>query len=205
MLTKLIITIRPIDAVLRFSFKRRLLYIGIGAVVFLAAYSGGAAFPLSEEEAAMVRDQFADQIEGIDMYGIFFNNFRISMAMFIPAAGAGTGAFVGFATGTVYSAIAEQTPGLANIPPLLIFITPFGIMELFVYAMAMSRSGILIVRIVKDKPWRVDQRRPFYQDTLKPTFIELGIAAAVLFAAAVIEWEIIELLGGLDSTLLEPS
>ncbi|MGI0025891.1 MAG: stage II sporulation protein M, partial [Nitrososphaera sp.] len=147
----------------------------------------------------------AEQIEGIDQYGIFFNNFRISLAMFIPAAGAGTGAFVGFATGTVFSAIAEQTPGLSNIPPLLIFITPFGIMELFVYALAMSRSGILIVRIVKDKPWRPDQRRMFYGNTLKPTFIELGIVAAVLFAAAIIEWEIIELLGGLDSTILQPS
>lgn len=190
---------------MRFNFKRRLLYLGIGAAVFLGAYSAGAAFPLSEEEAAMVRDQFADQIEGIDQYGIFFNNLRISLAMFIPAAGAGTGAFVGFATGTVYSAIAEQTPGLANIPPLFIFVTPFGIMELFVYAMAISRSGILIVRIAKDKPWRADQRRPFYQNTLKPTFIELGIAAAVLFAAAIIEWEIIELLGGLDNTLIQPS
>lgn len=188
---------------MRFSLKRRLLYIGIGAVVFLAAYSGGAALPLSEEDAAMVRDQFSEQIEGIDQYGIFINNVRIALAMFIPAAGAGTGAFVGFATGTVYSAIAGQTPGLSNVPPLLIFITPFGIMELFVYAMAMSRSGMLIVRIVKDKPWRVEQRRPFFENSLKPTFIELGIAAAVLFAAAIIEWQIIELLGGLDSTVLQ--
>jgi hypothetical protein len=78
-------------------------------------------------------------------------------------------------------------------------------MELFVYAMGMSRSGILIVRIAKDKPWRADQRRPFFENVLKPTFIELGIAAVVLFAAAIIEWEIIELLGGLDSTVLQPS
>ena len=188
---------------MRFNLKRRLLYLGIGAAVFLAAYSGGAAIPLSEEEAAMVREQFADQLEGIDEYGIFINNVRIALAMFIPAAGAGTGAFVGFATGTVYSAIAEQTPALQGIPPLLIFVTPFGIMELFVYAMAMSRSGILIVRLVKDKPWRVDQRRPFLQNTLKPTLIEIGIAAAVLFAAAIIEWQIIEMLGGLDSTVLQ--
>ncbi|HJS82830.1 MAG TPA: hypothetical protein VJ742_08375, partial [Nitrososphaera sp.] len=66
---------------MRFNFKRRLLYIGIGAAIFLAAYSGGAAIPLSEEEASMVRDQFAEQIEGIDAFGIFVNNFRISLAM----------------------------------------------------------------------------------------------------------------------------
>jgi hypothetical protein len=188
---------------LRFNIKRRLLYIGIGAAVFLAAYSIGAALPLSEDEAQEVRDQFADQIEGIDEYGIFLNNFRISMLMFIPAIGAGFGSFTGFATGTVFSAIAAQSPVLTSVPSILIFLTPFGIMELFVYALAMSRSGILIVRIAKDKPWRPDQRRLFLQDTLKPTLIEIGIAAAVLFAAAIIEWEIIQLLGGLGNSALE--
>ncbi len=190
---------------MRFKLKRRLLYLAIGAAVFLAAYSVGAAVPLSEEEASMVRDEFSKQIEGIDEYGIFVNNFRISLAMFIPGFGSGFGGFVGFATGTVYSAIAAGTPVIANIPPLVIFITPFGLMELFVYALAMSRSGILIVRISKDKPWRAGQRHQFFQNVLIPTFIELGIAAAVLFAAALIEWELIELFGGLENTALVPT
>ncbi len=188
--------------VLRFRIKRRLMYVGIGAAAFLIAYSIGAAIPMSEEEAAEVRKQFAEQIDGIDQNGIFLNNFRISLIMFIPAVGIGFGELAGFGTGAVFSAIAATNPMLDGIPPLAILITPFGIMEVFIYGLAMSRSGLLIVRLVKDKPWRSGAGRPFYESQLIPTFIEIGIAAAVLFAAAVIEWWIIELLGGLDSAVL---
>ncbi|MGH9992114.1 MAG: stage II sporulation protein M [Nitrososphaera sp.] len=191
--------------VVRFEIKRRLLYVAIGAAIFLGAYSAGAAVPLSDEEADEIRKQFADQIEDIDQNGIFLNNFRIALVMFIPAAGVGFGGFAGFGTGAVFAALAAQTPALSNIPPLIILITPFGIMEVFAYGLAMSRSGLLIVRLVKDKPWRAGAGRPFYENTLVPTFIEIGIVAVVLFASAVIEWEIIEQLGGLDAGTLTGS
>jgi len=78
-------------------------------------------------------------------------------------------------------------------------------MELFVYGVAMSRSGILIVRLVREKPWRTGNGRSFLEKTLVPTFIELGFVVAVLFAAALIEWWFIEQFGGLDSNvLIEP-
>lgn len=188
--------------VLRFEIKRRLLYVAIGAAAFLIAYSIGAAVPLSDEEASEIRKQFADQIKDIDQNGIFLNNFKISLIMFIPAAGVGFGGFAGFGTGAVISAYASSTPELSGIPPLVIFITPFGIMEVFVYGLAISRSGLLVVRLVKDKPWRAEARRPFYESSIVPTLVELGIAAVVLFAAAVIEWQIIEQLGGLDASVL---
>jgi hypothetical protein len=187
---------------LRFKIKRRLLYVGIGAAVFLAAYSGGAYYPLTQEESSEVREQFADLIEDIDQYGIFVNNFWISLVMFIPGVGAVFGGLIGFQTGIAYSAIVDVTPELSIVPPQTIFIIPHGAMELFVYGMAMSRSGILIYRLAKDKPWRVDQRRNFYDNSLIPTFIEIGIAAAVLFAAAVLEWALIEFAGGLDTDAL---
>jgi len=188
--------------VLRFKVKRRLLYVAIGAAAFLIAYSMGAAVPLSDEDASEIRKQFADQIKDIDQNGIFLNNFKISLIMFIPAAGVGFGGYAGFGTGEVISALANSTPGLSGILSLIIFITPFGIMEVFVYGLAMSRSGLLIVRLVKDKPWRAEARRPFYENSIVPTLVELGIAAVVLFAAAVIEWQIIEQLGGLETSVL---
>lgn len=188
--------------VLRFKVKRRLLYVAIGAAAFLIAYSMGAAVPLSDEEASEIRKQFADQIKDIDQNGIFLNNFKISLVMFIPAAGVGFGGFAGFGTGAVFSALAASTPELSGIPPLIILITPFGIMEVFVYGLAMSRSGMLIVRLVKDKPWRAEAWHPFYENSIVPTLVELGIAAVVLSAAAVIEWQIIEQLGGLDTSVL---
>ena len=172
---------------------------------FLVAYSIGAAISLSEEEAAQVKKQFADQIKGIDEIGIFINNLRIALMMFIPGLGAGFGAFAGFETGAVFSALASSSSVLKSVPPLIILITPFGIMEVFAYGLAISRSGMLIVRIAKDKPWRSGNRRPFVEGSLIPWFIEIGIAAIVLFAAAVIEWEMIQQFGGLDlSPVIEP-
>jgi uncharacterized membrane protein SpoIIM required for sporulation len=183
---------------LRFKIgKQRLLYLAFGIAAFLIAYSAGAAVPLSDEEAKEVREQFSEQIEGIDETGIFVNNVRIALGMFIPGLGAGLGLFSGFATGSVFAALANSSPALEGIPPLLIFLTPFGAMELFTYGLAMSRSGMLVYYFVKKRPWR---------DYAVPTLIELGIAAAVLLAAAVIEWQIIEQLGGLDdvSVIIEP-
>lgn len=184
-------------SLLRFKIsKRRLLYLAFGVASFLAAYSAGAAVPLSDEEAAELRQQFSDQIEGIDQYGIFLNNIRIALGMFIPALGVGLGAFSGFATGTVFGALANSSPLLSEAPPLLIFLTPFGVMELFTYGLAMSRSGMLVYYFIKKRPWR---------DYAAPTLIELGIAAVVLFAAALIEWWLIEQMGGLDtSVIIEP-
>ena len=184
-------------SLLRFKIsKRRLLYLGFGVAAFLVAYSAGAAVPLSDEEAKDVRNQFSSQIEDINQNGIFLNNARIALVMFVPAIGAGFGTFSGFATGTVFSALASSSPMLTEVPPLVILITPFGIMEVFAYGLAMSRSGMLVYQLVKKKPWR---------EYVVPTLIELGIAAAVLFAAAVIEWQMIQLLGGLDtSVIIEP-
>lgn len=176
--------------------KQRLLYLAFGVAGFLISYSAGAALPLSEEEARELREQFSEQIEGIDEYGIFLNNIRIALGMFVPGLGVGLGAFSGFATGTVFSALVSSNPLLGQAPPLIIFLTPFGAMELFTYGLAMSRSGMLVYYFVKKRPWR---------DYAMPTLIELGIAAAVLLAAALIEWWFIEQLGGLDtSVIIEP-
>ncbi|MEW6603396.1 MAG: stage II sporulation protein M [Thermoproteota archaeon] len=177
--------------------RRRLLYLVFGIAAFLIAYSAGAAIPLSDEEAQQIREQFVEQIEDIDEYGIFVNNIRIALVMFIPGLGAGFGGFSGFATGSVFAALANSEPLLSDVPPLVILITPFGIMEVFTYGLAMSRSGMLIYHLVKRRPWR---------EYVVPTLIELGIAAAVLFAAALIEWQMIEQFGGLDdvNVIIEP-
>lgn len=178
---------------MRFKISKwRLIYLAFGAAAFLIAYSIGAAVPMSEEEAEMLTREFSKQIEGIDQNGIFLNNVRITLIMFVPAVGSAFGAFSGFATGSIFSALASQSPMLGEVSPLVILITPFGIMEVFVYGLAMSRSAMLIYYLLKRMPWS--------KYTI-PTLIELGIAAGVLFVAAVIEWQIIERLGGLDESI----
>lgn len=192
-MTKLIIQYHIQPFLLRFKVSKwRLIYLAFGAAAFLIAYSTGAAVPMNEEEAETLTREFSKQIEGIDQNGIFLNNVRITLIMFVPAVGSAFGAFSGFATGSIFSALASSSPMLGEVSPLVLLITPFGIMEVFVYGLAMSRSAMLIYYLLKRMPWR---------KYAIPTLIELGIAIGVLFIAAVIEWQIIERLGGLDASI----
>ncbi len=106
--------------------------------------------------------------------------------MFVPAAGIGLGVISGFYTGMIFTAIA-QTSTLNNVPPLIILITPFGIMEVFAYGIAISRSGIFIYHLVKKKPWR---------EYAIPILVEIGIVVLILLVGAVIEWQIITQFSG---------
>ncbi len=173
---------------MRFRIKRRLFYLSLGAVAFLVAYYIGATTKLSDKDASDLKKQFADQTQGIDQYGIFANNMRIALGMFIPAFGAGLGVFSGLSTGMVFSALAKNSPILSSYSPLIIMISPFGVMEVFAYGLAMSRSGMLVYQLVKRKPWR---------EYVVPTAIEVGIAVVVLLVAAIIEWGLIVQFGGL--------
>ena len=171
---------------MRFDIKRRIIYLALGIIAFLIAYSAGAAVHMGKQQTADLRQHFAEQIKGIDQNGIFINNAKIALGMFMPAAGIGLGVISGFYTGMIFTAIA-QTSTLNNVPPLIILITPFGIMEVFAYGIAISRSGILIYQLVKKKPWR---------EYVIPILIEVGIVILVLLVGAVIEWQIITQFSG---------
>ena len=158
----------------------------LGMIAFLIAYSAGAAVHMGKQQTADLRQHFAEQIKGIDQNGIFINNAKIALGMFVPAAGIGLGVISGFYTGMIFTAIA-QTSTLNNVPPLIILITPFGIMEVFAYGIAISRSGIFIYQLAKKKPWR---------EYVMPILIEVGIVILILLVGAVIEWQIITQFSG---------
>ena len=167
--------------ILPFNIRQRVIYVALGIVAFLIAYSAGAAVHMGKQQTEDLRRHFAEQIKGIDQNGIFINNARIALGMFVPAAGIGLGVISGFYTGMIFTAIAA-TSALNNVPPLVILITPFGIMEVFAYGIAISRSGIFIYQIVKKKSWR---------EYAVPILIEIGIVILILLAGAIIEWHII--------------
>ena len=167
--------------ILPFNIRQRVIYVALGIVAFLIAYSAGAAVHIGKQQTEDLRRHFAEQIRGIDQNGIFINNARIALGMFVPAAGIGLGVISGFYTGMIFTAIAA-TSALNNVPPLVILITPFGIMEVFAYGIAISRSGIFIYQLVKKKSWR---------EYAVPILIEIGIVILILLAGAVIEWQII--------------
>lgn len=174
------------------NIRRRLLFVLMGGGVFFGVYSLGAAVEMTPEEAEEVRDSFDEQIQDINDVGIFVNNIRIALGMFVPGAGVALGVFSAYATGNVFAALAENSPALQGIPPQLILVTPFGLMEVFTYGLAMSRSALLVYYFVKRRPWR---------EYAMPTLVEIGIAAAVLISAAAIEWWMIQEFGGAELEL----
>src|SRR5688500_5990764 len=126
-MTKLIIQYHIQPFLLRFKVsKRRLIYLAFGAAAFLIAYSTGAAVPMNEEEAETLTREFSKQIEGIDQNGIFLNNVRITLIMFVPAVGSAFGAFSGFATGSIFSALAISSALLVEVLSLVVVVRTFG-------------------------------------------------------------------------------
>ena len=70
------------------------------------------------------------------------------------------------------------------ISPLSILFTPFGILEIFSYGLAISRSGMIIYDyFIKKISWR---------QFLKPTIIEIIIVISLLIIGAFIEWNMIK-------------
>ncbi len=168
-----------------FTIPYRLGYLGLAMMLFVASYSVGAAMPLAEKDAEEIRTGFLESIQNIDETGIFLNNVQIAFAMFIPGAGVGLGIFSGVSTGAVYNAFALVSPELANMSPLSVLATPFGIMEVFAYGLAVSRSGMLVAQLAKK-----EERKSWRQFSIA-TAIEIAIVVAVLIAGSLVEYQII--------------
>ena len=105
--------------------------------------------------------------------------------MFIPGFGIFWGLFSSWSTGYAFAAIATSIPEVANISPLtILFLSPFGLMEISAYSLGISRSFILIKAIIT---------KTSLLQFIKPTIIEIGIVIALLLAGGYIEFYMIEL------------
>lgn len=165
--------------------KNRIIVFFIFLVVFAAAFQIGSFSTVSQEEAAAFMKEFEDLVLDIDAFGIFTHNTTIALPMFIPGFGVAWGLFSAWSTGYAFASIATTAPMLANIPPLsILFLSPFGLMELAAYSLGISRSFILIRAISKKI-----ELRPLF----KPTVIEIGIVIVLLLAGGYLEFYMIEL------------
>ena len=171
----------------KYNFRKRLLYLGLGIVVFLIFFIIGTSVTLDESTSTLLKEQFQNKIKNIDSVGIFLNNFLISVLMFLPGIGIAFGLFSGFSTGNIFMILTRDLP--IQIPPLLVFLTVFGIMELVSYGIAISRSYLLLIRILK---------RSNIKESLIHTGIEIGIVAIILLFGAIIEWDLIVQSGGIN-------
>ena len=153
--------------------------------IFSAVFAISAETTLPEEEVEMIMEEFESMVEGIDAFGIFVHNTALSLPMFIPGFGIIWGMFSAFSTGIAFAAIKSMNPLVEQIPALsILFMTPFGLMEVAAYSIAMSRSYIFIHKIVKKIPIRND---------IRVTLIEIIILLGLLFTGAYVEWYMIEM------------
>lgn len=165
--------------------KIRIITFFIFLGIFAAAYQIGSMSSVSEEEANAFMSEFEELILDIDAFGIFVHNTTIALPMFIPGFGVAWGLFSAWSTGFAFASIVMITPQLGEIPPLsILFLSPFGLMELVAYSLGISRSFILI-RAISKKINLV----PF----IKPTVIEIGIVMALLLAGGYLEFYMLEL------------
>ncbi len=115
--------------------------------------------------------------------------------MFIPGFGIFWGLFAAFSTGVAFSAMKSAIPLLDQIPSLsILFMSPFGLMELTAYSIAMSRSYILIHKIIKKMPIRPD---------IRVICLEVAILVALLLAGGFLEYFMIESMSGFDSGMID--
>ena len=160
--------------------------------IFAGAYQLGSMSTVSDEEAAAFMSEFEELVLDIDAFGIFLHNTTIALPMFIPGFGIAWGIFSAWSTGFAFASIATTAPILSDIPPLsILFLSPFGLMELVAYSFGISRSYILIRAIFK----KMDLIQ-----FIKPTVIEVGIVIGLLLAGGYLEFYLIELAqeGGLE-------
>jgi len=161
----------------------------ISFFIFLAIFTGifqlGSMSTVSQEEADLFMEEFEKLVLDIDAFGIFVHNTTIALPMFIPGFGIFWGLFSSWSTGYAFAAIVTSIPEIVNISPLsILFLTPFGLMEIFSYSLAISRSFILIKAIIT--------KTNLFQ-FIKPTIIEIGIVIALLLVGGYVEFYMIEL------------
>jgi hypothetical protein len=166
-------------------FRIRIITFFVFLGLFTAAFQIGSMSEVSEEDANIFMEEFNELIKDIDALGIFVHNTSLSLPMFIPGFGIAWGLFSAWSTGFAFAAIVSITPELEEIPPLaILFLSPFGLMEICAYSLATSRSFILIRAIAKKT-----NLSPF----LKPTLIEIGIVVGLLLAGGFLEDYMIKL------------
>ncbi len=162
----------------------RILLFFILMAIFSAVFAISAETTLPEEEVEMIMEEFEAMVEGIDAFGIFVHNTALSLPMFIPGFGIIWGMFSAFSTGIAFAAIKSMNPLLEQIPALsILFMTPFGLMEVAAYSIAMSRSYIFIHKIIKKVPIRSD---------IRVTLVEIIIVVGLLLIGAYVEYYMIE-------------
>jgi len=165
--------------------KIRIITFFVFLVIFTIIFQLGSMSTVSEEEASLFMEEFEKLVSDIDGFGIFVHNTTIALPMFIPGFGIVWGLFSAWSTGYAFASIVTMMPEIADISPLsVLFLSPFGLMEIFAYSLGISRSFILIKAVIT---------KTNLSQFVKPTIVEIGIVVALLLVGGYVEFYMIEL------------
>ena len=163
----------------------------LAAFVFLAVFVLGSEVDIPEDEARMLIGEFEGQFVGIQWYDIFVHNLTIALGMFIPFGGFVWGSTSALMTGIAFAAYSITSPEVINFSPLLLFITPFGMMELAAYSIAMGTSlqlSISFTKVIRKKARIVDKGAKL----AKILLTRISVVVLLLVVGGFIEYEILE-------------
>ena len=163
----------------------------LAAFVFLAVFVLGSEVDIPEDEARMLIGEFEGQFVGIQWYDIFIHNLTIALGMFIPFGGFVWGSTSALMTGIAFAAYSITSPEVINFSPLLLFITPFGMMELAAYSIAMGTSlqlSISFTKVIRKKARIVDKGAKL----AKILLTRISVVVLLLVVGGFIEYEILE-------------
>ena len=159
--------------------KLRIVTFFVFVGLFSAAFQIGAISEISDEDADAFVQEFLSQTEAIDGTGIFLNNSLAALPMFVPGFGMIWGLYTAWSTGFGFAAMITMAPGLSEIMPLsILYMSPFGLMELAAYSIGLSRSFHITSQLIK---------RDNLKGIIRPTLIEIGIVVGLLFGAGFLE------------------
>ena len=173
------------------TIKRIILFF-IFTAIFTVVYGTSAVTSEPTEEEIQQIMEFFDEIVGtIDGIGIFVHNVTLALPMFIPGFGVAWGLFSAYSTGFAYSAIAAANADIAQLNPLAILLTPFGLMEMAAYSIGMSRSTLLAKDVFQKNWYQIKNDKLIIS-------IEIGIVIALLLIGGIVEMWMIETAQGME-------
>ena len=173
------------------TMKRIILFFIFTAIFTVVYGTSAVTSEPTEEEIQEVMDFFDEIVGTIDGIGIFVHNVLIALPMFIPGFGVAWGLFSAYSTGFAFSAIAAANADVAQLNPLAILLTPFGLMEMAAYSIAMSRSTLLAKNVFQ-KNWELIKNEKLILS------IEIGIVIALLLIGGIVEMWMIETAQGME-------
>ena len=173
------------------TMKRIILFFIFTAIFTVVYGTSAVTSEPTEEEIEEVMSFFEEIIDTIEGIGIFTHNTTLALPMFIPGFGVAWGLFSAYSTGFAYSAIAAANANVAQLNPLAVLLTPFGLMEMAAYSIAMSRSTLLAKNIFQ-KNWELIKNEKLILS------IEIGIVVALLLIGGIVEMWMIETAQGME-------